>query len=195
MFRGFRYLQTIFHSNSQQTFELTASYIAAILITLIILLSVSLVQKAGDFSFLTPASVQTSVDILILFAACVAFLMAGVHVSEIINSHQTMLLSEIWKLEVKQQAYWTDVPSAQQHGKLVIQRCIQTLSRVRQMCVEKDEPPRLLSIELTSEFRYQLLGIITTVIVALGSYTYQVMQEHDVDPYGRRPLDYYQFDL
>ena len=74
------YLGNVYHQDSRHIFELTVSFISAIDILLIIFLAISLVQRAGNFAFLTPVNFQIALDIVILTSGGVLFMMNGVRV-------------------------------------------------------------------------------------------------------------------
>ena len=130
----------------------------------------------------------------------------SLQVSETMSSHHGMLVGEMWKLEVKQQSssWWVGRKetgssgvdgsgegnaSQAPGGKADMQRTADTIRSVLQVVMETDEPPQLLGIDLTPEFRRGIAGFLVGGVIAVSSYVYEARQDKG-DPYGRERLDY-----
>ena len=130
----------------------------------------------------------------------------SLQVSETMSSHHGMLVGEMWKLEVKQQSssWWVGRKetgssgvdgsgegnaSQAPGGKADMQRTADTIRSVLQVVKETDEPPQLLGIDLTPEFRRGIAGFLVGGVIAVSSYVYEARQDKG-DPYGRERLDY-----
>ena len=130
----------------------------------------------------------------------------SLQVSETMSSHHGMLVGEMWKLEVKQQSssWWVGRKetgssgiggsaegnaSQAPGGKADMQRTADTIRSVLQVVKETDEPPQLLGIDLTPEFRRGIAGFLIGGVIAVASYVYEARQDKG-DPSGRERLDY-----
>lgn len=107
-----------------------------------------------------PLATMLAIYIIVLSTCFLAFCLTGVEMHEEMRSHLVGIGYERWKLELKRF-------SLPRHGTLSAQilQCDTLLHKIERSMERGDEPPTLLGIALTTEFRSWLVALLSTGVV------------------------------